>query len=44
VSHGDGLQENWDDDYYEEGLVDREYFEYCAQEEVNHVGQIPLPN
>jgi hypothetical protein len=41
---GDGLQENWDDDYYEEGLVDREYFEYCAQEEVNHVGQIPLPN
>jgi hypothetical protein len=38
---GDGLQEHWHDDYYEEGLVDREYFEYCAQEEVDKVGRIP---
>jgi hypothetical protein len=40
---GDGLQEHWDDDIYEEGLVDREYFEYCVQEEVDKVGRIPPP-
>ncbi|KAF2130886.1 hypothetical protein P153DRAFT_287537 [Dothidotthia symphoricarpi CBS 119687] len=41
---GDGLKEHWEDEDYGEGLVDREYFEYCVQEEVDKVGRIPPPN
>jgi hypothetical protein len=37
---GDGLEESWDDECSGQGLVDREYFEYCVQEEVDKVGWI----
>ncbi|KAG9200029.1 hypothetical protein G6514_007625 [Epicoccum nigrum] len=43
-SGGDDLEEHWEDEYYDDRLVDREYFEYCVQEEVDKVGWIPPPN
>ena len=42
-SGGNDLEEHWEDQDYGDRLVDREYFEYCVQEEVNHVGWIPPP-
>jgi hypothetical protein len=40
---GDVTEEHWEDEDFGEGLIDREYFEYCAQEEVDRVGLISLP-
>lgn len=40
-SRGEGLEEHWQDDDYGDRLVDHDYFEYCAQEEVDKVGRIP---
>jgi hypothetical protein len=37
---GDCLKEHWEDERYGQGLIDREYFEYSAQEEVDNVGRI----
>jgi hypothetical protein len=41
---GHALEEHWMDEDYGEGLVGREYFEYCMQEEVDMVGRIPPPH
>lgn len=40
-SRVEGLEEYWQDEDYGDRLVDDEYFERCAQEEVDRVGRIP---
>jgi hypothetical protein len=40
-SWDEGLEEHWQDEDYGDRLVDHEYFERCAQEEVDQVGWIP---
>jgi hypothetical protein len=40
---GDVIEEHWEDEDFGEGLIDREYFEYCAQEEVDRVGLLSPP-
>jgi hypothetical protein len=47
IGHSPGvndLEEQWEDQDFGGRLVNREYFEYCVQEEVDKVGRILLPH